>query len=72
MLVNFVAILLYYKVYNLFVDKKAPNRYSAKETWPHRERVHKLKRDNTWITSEIPEKTVNPPLEKLEMHITND
>ena len=71
MFINFVAILLYYKIYNLLVDKKALNKYSIKDVLLYLERVHKLKIDNTWITSEIPKKTANL-LEKLEIHITND
>ena len=71
MFINFVAILLYYKVYNLLVNKKALKKYSIKDVLLHLERVHKLKIDNVWITSEIPKKTTNL-LEKLEIHITND
>ena len=71
MFINFVAILLYYKVYNLLVDKKVLKKYSIKDVLLHLELVHKLKISNTWITSEIPKKTANL-LKRLEIHITND
>ncbi len=56
MFINFVAILLYYKVYNLLVDKKALKKYSIKDVLLYLERVHKLKIGDKWITSEIPKK----------------
>ncbi len=71
MFINFVAILLYYKIYNLLVDKKVLKKYSIKDVLLHLERVHKLKIGDKWITSEVPRKTANL-IEKLEIHITND
>jgi hypothetical protein len=57
MLVNFVAMLLYYKIYNLLLNNDLLGRYSPKDVLAHLARVHKLKIGDQWVTSEIPKKT---------------
>ncbi len=69
MFINFIAILLYYKLYNLLVDKDALSKYSIKDVLLHLERIQKLRIGDKWITAEIPKKT-RTLLEKLEVCIT--
>ena len=69
MFINFIAILLYYKLYNLLVDKDALSKYSIKDVLLHLERIQKLRISDKWITAEIPKKT-RTLLEKLKVCIT--
>jgi hypothetical protein len=68
MLVNFVAMLLYYKIYNLLLNNDLLGRYSPKDVLTHLARVHKLKIGDEWVTSEIPKKT-RLIVEKLDLPI---
>ncbi|MEM3844332.1 MAG: hypothetical protein QXU98_01290 [Candidatus Parvarchaeota archaeon] len=43
MLVNFVSILLYYKVYNILRTKKMLKDYSPKDVLLHLSRIHEIK-----------------------------
>ncbi len=69
MFINFIAMLLYYRLYNLLVDKEALNNYSIKDVLLHLERIQKLKIGDNWVLSEVPKKT-RKLLEKLEVCIT--
>lgn len=68
MLVNFVAMLLYYKIYNLLLSHEMLGRYSPKDVLTHLARVHKLKIGEEWVTSEIPKKA-RSIAEKLQIPI---
>ena len=68
-LVNFVALLLYYEIYNLLRDRGLLSKYSPMDVLVHLSRIHKLKVKNRWITSEIPKKS-RVIAEKLGLHIT--
>ncbi len=57
MAVNFVALMLYYCVYNLLREKKLLKRYTPKNALKHLSRVYKLKVDDKWYLSEIPKKS---------------
>jgi len=69
MFINFLALVFYYKTYGLLSDNGLLKRYSPKDVLIHLSRVHKLKIQDRWVTSEIPKKTrlIN---EKLDIHIT--
>lgn len=69
MFINFLALVFYYRTYGLLSDNDLLKRYSPKDVLIHLSRVHKLKIQEKWITSEIPKKTrlIN---EKLNIHIT--
>ncbi len=71
MLINFIALLMHYEVYNTLVRKKLLKKYSIKDILLHLSRVHKLRIQKDWILSEIP-KTSRKIIEKLDIqkHIT--
>ncbi len=53
MLINFISLQLYYKTYGLLIQKKLLQKYSPKDVLMHLSRIHKLKINDKWITSEI-------------------
>ena len=55
-MVNFVALILYYCVYNLLREKKLLKRYTPKNTLKHLSRLYKLKVDDKWYLFEIRKK----------------
>ena len=65
MLINFIALLLHYHLYNLLRQKKLLNNHSPKDLLTHLTRIHKLKIGPQWTLSEIPKKT-RTLLEKLQ------
>jgi transposase len=67
-LINFVAMLLYYKIYNLLLNNDLLGRFSPKDVLTHLVRVHKLKIGDEWVTSEVPKKT-RLIVEKLQIPI---
>lgn len=71
MFVNFIALLLYYKVYALLMKNNLLNKYSPKDIILHLSRIFKIKIGDHWRLSEIPKKS-RVLSEKLgiEMHIT--
>jgi hypothetical protein len=56
MFVNFIALLLYYKVYALLMSKDLLNNCSPKDVILHLSRVYKVKIGDDWVLSEIPKK----------------
>ena len=68
MLVNFVSMLLYYRIYNLLLSKDMLGKYSPRDVLVHLARVHKLKIGDEWVTSEIPKKA-RTIIEKLQLPI---
>ncbi|MCS4541939.1 MAG: hypothetical protein HY929_06435 [Euryarchaeota archaeon] len=69
MFINFIALVLYYRIYRLLIDKSLLNNYSPNDVLIHLSRIHKLKIEEKWLTSEIPKKT-RKIIEKLNLHIT--
>ena len=69
MFINFLALVFYYKTYGLLSDNDLLKRYSPKDVLIHLSRIHKLKVQDQWVTSEIPKKT-RDILEKLNLPIT--
>ncbi len=57
MFVNFIALLLYYKIYALLISKDLLNNCSPKDVILHLSRVYKVKIGNDWVLSEVPKKS---------------
>ncbi len=57
MLVNFIALLFYYRFYRLLLEKGLAKRYTPKDLILHLSRVKKLKVGGEWVLSEVPKKT---------------
>lgn len=57
MMVNFVALMLYYGVYNQLKERKLLKRYTPKNVLKHLSRVYKLKVEDKWYLSEVPKKS---------------
>ena len=66
MLINFIALVFYYKIYRLLAEKSLLRNYSPKDILIHLSRIYKLKIQDQWLTSEIPKKTRNI-MEKLKL-----
>ena len=67
--INFISLVFYYRLYKILADHSLLARYTPNEALIHLSRIHKLKIQNEWITSEIPKKT-RGVLEKLNIPIT--
>jgi transposase len=57
MFVNFIALLLYYKIYGLLIHKDVLSKYSPRDVILHLSRVFHVKIGDNWRVSEIPKKT---------------
>lgn len=57
MFVNFIALLLYYKLYNILLSKDMLDKYSPKDIVLHLSRVFKIKVGESWLLSEVPKKS---------------
>ena len=68
MFVNFIAIILHYRIYGLLMKHDALRKYSPMDVLEHMERVHMLRIGTEWKISEIPKKT-RAVMEKLEIPI---
>ena len=55
--VNFIAMMLYYRIYNMLVSHGMLKKYSPVDVLEHLSRVQMLKVDGRWIMTEIPKKT---------------
>jgi hypothetical protein len=51
MFVNFVAMLMYYRVYTELVSKKLLRKYSPQDVIIHLSRIEKLRIDGQWALS---------------------
>jgi transposase len=69
--VNFISLLLYYKIYEVLLSKGLLKRFTPKEVILHLSRIYKLKIGEKWMLSEIPKKS-GMLVEKLglDLHIT--
>ena len=54
MFVNFIAMILYYRLYNEPVGRDLLSKYSPKDVLEHLARVQKLKTGDECVTTEIP------------------
>ena len=68
MLVNFVTMLLYYRIYNTLRGREMLNNYSPKDILIHLSRIQEIKIGEKWLKTEIPKKT-RKIIEKLKMPI---
>lgn len=69
MFVNFLAMMLYYRLYNELVGRDMLSKYSPKDVLEHLARVQKLKIGDEWVTTEIPKKS-RAVIERLKIPIT--
>jgi Transposase DDE domain len=69
MFVNFVALLFYYRVYDLLLRFDALGKYSPMDVIMHLSRVFKLRIGDRWILSEIP-KSTRTLMDKLKIQIS--
>ena len=69
MFINHLALVYYYRLYQLLMSKDLLRKYSPKDVLLHLSQVRKIKINNEWITSEITHKT-KQLLENLGIHIT--
>jgi hypothetical protein len=56
MFVNFVSLVMYYRIYGLLLENGLLKRYSPKDVILHLSRVFRLKMGGEWILSEVPKK----------------
>jgi hypothetical protein len=73
MLISFISLLLYYKVYGLLLSKELLERNSPRDVMLHLSRVYKLRIGEGWNLSEVP-KASKLLAERLgiELHITQN
>jgi len=57
MFVNFIALILHYRIYSMLRQKDLLSRYSPEDVIKHLERISMIKIDNEWRMSEIPKKS---------------
>ncbi len=57
MFVNFIALVLHYRIYGILKEKGMLKRYSPEDVIEHLERVSMLKIGEEWKISEIPKKS---------------
>jgi len=69
MFVNFVALLFYYRVYDLLLVCDLLSKYSVEDVVLHFSRVFKLRIGDKWVLSEIP-KSSRVLAEKLKIKIS--
>ena len=72
MLVNFLALVMYYRIYRRLCDTELLKKYSVKDVIVHLSRIYKLKISGKWVLSEVP-KTSKKLLDQLGLdllHIT--
>lgn len=69
MFVNFIALLLYYKVYGLLISRDVLSKCSPKDLILHLSRVFNVRIGDNWVVSEIPKKT-RLLIEKLGIYLS--
>ena len=57
MFVNFISLILHYRIYNTLKEKGILKKYSPEDVIEHLERVDMLKIGEEWKISEIPKKS---------------
>ncbi len=68
MFINFIALMLHYRIFNLLRKRNMLKHYSPKDVIEHLERISRLKIGEEWKYSEIPKKS-RKIMEDLELHI---
>ncbi len=68
MFINFVSLLIYYRIYLLLLEKGLLKRYSVRDVLAHLSRIFKLRIDGEWVLSEVPRKT-RKLVERLEIEL---
>ena len=68
MFVNFIALMLHYRIYNLLRKREMLRHYSQRDVIEHLERISRLKIGDEWKYSEIPKKS-RKIMEELDLHI---
>jgi hypothetical protein len=71
MFVNFISLLLYYRIYEVLLNKDLLKSFSPKDVILHLSRIYKVRIGEKWMLSEIPKKS-RVLMKKLgiELHIT--
>ena len=69
--VNFIAMIRYYRIYNLLVSQGMLKKYSPVDVLEHLSRVQMLSADGQWIMTEIPKKT-GEIINKLEIPVIHN
>ena len=57
MFVNFIALMLHYRIFNLLRKRDMLKHYSPKDVIEHLEKISRLKIGDEWKYSEIPKKS---------------
>ena len=71
MFINFISLLMYYRVYELLLRKELLDRHTPKDVVLHLSRVYKLRVGDRWFLSEIPKASrVLAQRLGIELHIT--
>jgi transposase len=68
MFVNFIAMLFYYRIYGLLLEREMLNNYSPSDILLHLSRVRKIRIGENWRFAEIPKQSRNI-IEKLGIDI---
>ena len=68
MFVNFIALMLHYRIFNLLRKRGLLKHYSPRDVIEHLERISRLKIGDEWKYSEIPKKS-RKIMEDLDLHI---
>lgn len=68
MLVNFISLMLHYRIFNLLRKRGMLRHYSPRDVIEHLERISRLKIGEEWKYSEIPKKS-RKIMEELDLHI---
>ena len=71
MFVNFIALMLHYRIYNILRKRDMLKHYSPKDVIEHLERINRLKIGEEWKVSEIPKKS-RKIMEDLDLHIVQN
>ncbi len=71
MFVNFIALMLHYRIYNILRKRDLLKHYSPKDIIEHLERISRLKIGDEWKYSEIPKKS-RKIMDDLDLHIVQN
>lgn len=67
--INHLSLMLVYRIYNALNKSEILSKYSIQDFISHLKYIHYLKIDDSWVVSEISQKT-QKLLDKLKLHIT--
>lgn len=69
MFINHLALIYYYRLYQLLLKMDLLKKYSPKDVLIHLSQIRKIRINDEWVSSEATHKT-SQLLKKLEIHIT--